>query len=144
MPALPRFSASSELFELVGVVDGRRVTVYLDRYEDNAPIQGAKLVLQVGAAKVALAEHAAGEFEGELAAAPPPGLTPVTATIVAGSDTDLLAADLDIHTDEHAEDAATQGRGAYLGWAAGALAALIALAWAGRRALVGRRVGGAA
>jgi hypothetical protein len=143
-PALPRFAASSELFELVGVVDGRKLTVYLDRYEDNAPVQGAKLVLQVGDAKVELAEHAAGEFEGELPTAPQPGLTPVSATIAAGNDTDLLAADLDIHTDEHGEEARNPGWARYLGWAVGALAALTALAWAGRRALAGRRVGGAA
>lgn len=143
-PALPRFAAASELFELVGVVDGRRVTVYLDRYEDNAPVQGAKLVLQVGGAPVALAEHAAGEFEGELAAAPQPGITPVTATIAAGNDTDLLAADLDIHADEHGEEVHTHGWAEYLGWAVGGLVALTTLAWAGRRALAGRRIGGAA
>lgn len=143
-PVLPRFAAASELFELVGVVDGRKLTVYLDRYEDNAPVQGAKLVLQVGGAKVALVEHAAGEFEGELATTPQPGVTPVTATIAAGNDTDLLAADLDIPAHEHGEEARTPGWAKYLGWVVGALAALIALAWAGRRALAGRRVGGAA
>ena len=33
--ALPRFAAVSELFELVGVIDGRKLTLYLDRSLSN-------------------------------------------------------------------------------------------------------------
>lgn len=143
-PALPRFATSSELFELVGVVDGQRITVYLDRFEDNTPVKAARLELQVGSAKVALKELADGEFEGTLPQALEPGVTPVTATVVAGNDTDLLAADLDVHADEHGEAEHTHGGAETLAWAAGVLAALAALAWAARRALAGRRMGGAA
>jgi hypothetical protein len=147
-PALTRFSASSELFELVGVVDGRRLTVYLDRFGTNAPVRGARLDLQVAGAKVALEEHAAGEFEGELPHAPVPGVTPVTATILAGDETDLLAAELDVHADEHAEDGHADGSNTALGWAAAALAVLAAVVVAvrrvRRRAVATRRLGGAA
>ena len=34
--ALPRFAAVSETFELVGVLDGKQVTLYLDRFADIA------------------------------------------------------------------------------------------------------------
>ena len=37
-PASPRFTAASELFELVGVIDGKRLTVYLDHAATNQPI----------------------------------------------------------------------------------------------------------
>ena len=40
--ALPRFAAVSETFELVGVLDGKQVTLYLDRFADNAPVRGAQ------------------------------------------------------------------------------------------------------
>lgn len=143
-PALPRFTASSELFELVGVVNGTQITVYLDRFADNAPVKGAQLQLEVGGAKVALKEHEEGEFEGQLAQALKPGLTPVTATIVAGTDSDLLAADLDLHAETHADAAPSRSWKAYAGWAAGAAIAALALAWAGRRAAARRSFGGAA
>ena len=46
-PALPRFTAVSELFELVGVVDGKHITLYLDRFADNSPVKDATLELQL-------------------------------------------------------------------------------------------------
>lgn len=142
--ALPRFAASSELFEIVGVVDGKRLTLYVDRFEDNAPVKGAKVELELGGAKVALKEHADGEFEATLAETLKPGVTPVTATVVAGSDTDLLAADIDVHADAPAAPAHGNGGTQYFAWSAGALLVLGALAWRVRRALAARRVGGAA
>ena len=42
--ATPRFTASSEAFELVGVLQGRRLTLYLDRVADNTPVKGATIV----------------------------------------------------------------------------------------------------
>jgi len=95
--ALPRFAAASDLFELVGVVNGTHVALYLDHYEDNAPVTDARVELEIGSAKVPLREVAKGEFEGTLAAALPEGVTAVTAVIEAGNDSDLLAAELDIH-----------------------------------------------
>jgi membrane fusion protein, heavy metal efflux system len=41
--SLPRLSASSELYELVGVLDGLRLTIYLDRFEDNVPVTDANI-----------------------------------------------------------------------------------------------------
>lgn len=142
--ALPRFSASSELFELVGVLDARKFTVYLDRYEDNVPVKGAQIELDVGGAKVPLHEIIEGEFEGTLPDGLPEGVTAVTATIVAGGDSDLLAGELDIHADVHEDAVPTRGLRAYLGWGIGLLAALAALAFMLRRTGAARRAGGAA
>ena len=143
-PALPRFAASSERFELVGVIDGKQLTLYLDRFDDNSPIKGAKVELELGGAQVALKEHTDGEFEATLAQELKPGLTPLTATVVAGNDTDLLAADIEVHADAHAARAQVRSGKEYLGWAAGAVAVMAALAWLGRRVVPGRRAGGAA
>jgi len=41
--SLPRVSASSELYELVGVLDGLRLTIYLDRFQDNVPVTDANI-----------------------------------------------------------------------------------------------------
>lgn len=144
-PALPRFAAVSELFELVGLVDGQRLTVYLDRFEDNTPVQGAKLELELGGVKVALEEHEAGEFEGILAQTLKPGVIAVTATVAAGNETDILAGELDIHG-EQAEAVHAHGWREYAGWGGGAAAAAVLLGWGLRRWVAARRTraGGAA
>jgi hypothetical protein len=142
--ALPRFAASSDLFELVGVVSGRQLTVFVDRFSDNAPVKGAAVELEVGAAKVALTERAEGEFTGTLAHELKPGISAVTATVVAGNDTDILAADLDV-PDETTVDAAPRSqRNRYALGAAAGVAAVAALAWLASRRLARRRAGGAA
>ena len=41
--SLPRLSALSELYELVGVLDGLRLTIYLDRFKDNVPVTDANI-----------------------------------------------------------------------------------------------------
>jgi hypothetical protein len=138
-PALPRFTAVSELFELVGIVDGKKLTVFLDRFEDNAPVQGAKLELELGGAKVALEEHEPGAFEGTLAEAPKPGVIAVTATVSTAKDTDLLAGELDVHEEEHAHAEGTRDWRSFAPWIA-ALAIAAGLAgWA-----LKRKAGGAA
>ena len=84
-PGLPRFVATSDLFELVGVVDGTRLTLYLDHSADNSPVKGAKLELELGGTKVNAKPGGDGEFEASLAQPLKPGVTPVTATVSAGT-----------------------------------------------------------
>ena len=146
-PALPRFSAVSETFELVGVINGRQLTLYLDRANDNSPVKDAKLELELGGVKVDVKPHGEGEFEATLAQALKPGEITVSATVVAGQETDLLAGDLDIHEDNHAGEATqSQPWKAYGAWAAGILLVLVLLAWTLRRVRAKRnnKVGGAA
>ncbi|ENO87891.1 hypothetical protein [Thauera linaloolentis] len=132
-PALPRFAAASELFELVGVIDGRHLTVYLDRFADNSPVHGATLELDIGGTPVPLEARADGTFEAMLAEPPAPGVLPVTVMVLAGDEADLLAGELDVHddTDAHAQEpAADMTR--YAGWL---VAGLLALGGAGRAVL---------
>ena len=147
--ASPRFSATSESFELVGVLNGQKLSLYLDRADDNSPVQGATLDLVLGDTQVAAQSVGDGEFEATLPAAPPEGLLAVTATVVAGKDADLLAGELDIHADAHAPEASSRTpRTALVAGAvaaAGAVLALLALLRARRtRAAPATRVGGAA
>ena len=95
--ALPRFSAVSESFELVGVVNDKQITVYLDRFADNSPVKDAQIELDLGGVKLPLKQHTEGEYEADLLEALKPGVIPVMATVVVGQDTDLLAGELDMH-----------------------------------------------
>ncbi len=94
--AQPRFTAVSETFELVGVLDGKRLTLYLDRADDNSPVKDARLDLEVGGIKVQAKPTGEGEFQTTLAQNLKPGVTTVAATVIAGQETDLLAGELEL------------------------------------------------
>lgn len=123
-PALPRFTATSDLFELVGVVNGRQLTLYLDHAPTNAPVKDATLELEIGDRKLQAQPDGEGQFEATLEQALPEGTSPVTATVTAGADSDLLAGELDIHGDTHAEAPHAHGWKEYALWGAGGIAAL--------------------
>lgn len=108
--AAPRFAAVSETFELVGILNGKQLTLYLDRFADGSPVKDAKLELELGGTRVAVESHEEGEFEATLAQELKSGVIPVTATVIAGGETDLLAGELDLH-DEMASAAASQNHG---------------------------------
>jgi hypothetical protein len=131
--ALPRFAAASELFELVGVLDGRRLTLYLDRAADNTPVTGARIELDIAGTKLQAEPHD-DSYDVMLAAEPKPGVLPITATVTAGQEVDLLAGELDLHEDA-APSAARLARPwmQVAGWAAAGAVALAGLAMLARR-----------
>lgn len=145
-PALPRFTATSDLFELVGVLNGQTLTLYLDHAADNSPVKDARLEVELGGKPLTLKPHGEGQFEAMLTAAPEPGQTPVTATVITPTESDLLAGELDIHEDAHHEETAATSPARIAAWTLGGIALIALLAWAGRRVLASgtRRVGGAA
>jgi hypothetical protein len=145
-PALPRAVASSELFELVAVLDGRQLTVFVDRAATNEPLASAQLELELAGQKLAVqpvdpaqAGATGGDFTVTLPAALPPGVHPLTATVTAGADIDLLAGEFDIPDTTPADDHGgwlgelrAHGPGA-LGWGIGALLLGAAGVWQWRR-----------
>lgn len=145
-PSLPRFAAVSDAFELVGVLNGKQLTLYLDRAADNAPVTEAQIELEIGGAKVKAEKHE-DAFEVVLADAPKPGVLPITATVTVGNEVDLLAGELDLHEEAHADGAAhVHSWKEYGGWAAAALGTLVVLILIGRNlaARRQRRTGAAA
>jgi hypothetical protein len=145
--ALPRFAAVSEIFELVGVLDGKQITLYLDRFADNAPVRGAQIELEIAGAKFKAEAHGDDAYEVVLKEAPKPGVLPITATVTAGAEVDLLAGELDLHEAAHTDEPAHEHSWkVYGGWAAGGLAVLAVLVFGGRRLMAVRQVraGGAA
>jgi hypothetical protein len=103
-PSMPRFVAHSDNFELVGVIDGKTITLYLDQTASNAPVTKAQLELDFSGAKLQASAQPDGSFRVELPEAPKPGVIPITATVVTDGDADLLAGELDLHGE--VEDAA--------------------------------------
>src|SRR5688572_13302050 len=56
--SLPRLATKSESYELVAILDGERLTIYLDRFEDNSPVTDAKITVAIDGEPIA-AEPAA-------------------------------------------------------------------------------------
>jgi len=142
-PGLPRFAATSDLFELVGVLDGQKMALYLDHAGDNRPVKEAQLELDIAGTRVPVTRVADGEFQAALAAPLAEGASPVTATVVAGTDTDLLAGEIDVHAAAHAHAEPTGPRNALVTGAVAAVLAALALVWGLRRGRAAR-MGGAA
>jgi hypothetical protein len=131
--ALPRFSVSSETFELVGVLQNRHLTLYLDRAADNSPVKDAQLQLELGGIKVEVKPHGEGEFQGTLGQALKPGFVPVTATVSTGVESDLLAGELNLHDVTVELAARVHSWKTYAAWIAAAVVSFGLLSWAGRR-----------
>lgn len=145
-PALPRFTAVSELFELVGVVNGKQITLYLDRFADGSPVKDAKLELELGGVKVPVESHAEGEFEATLTQELKSGVVAVAATVMAGEESDLLAGELDLHDEVAVAEAHRHDWKEYITWSIAGLAGLVLLIAIGRRMRASRKnvIGGAA
>jgi len=142
-----RFAAESEAFELVGVLNGRQLTLYLDRFADNSPVQGAALDLDIDGVKVKAEPHGEGEFLALLQAEPGAGTLSITATVAAGTQTDLLAGELKNPEKAHVDEASGRPRWQFAAlWTFGALAVIAVLMLARRRKVASRqiRLGGAA
>ena len=138
--AQPRFTAVSETFELVGVLNGKQITLYLDRAADNAPVPAAQIELEIAGTKFK-AEAQDDTYTVVLPEAPKAGVLPITATVTAGAEVDLLAGELDLHGDAHTDEAAhTHTWTEYAAWTAAGLASLVVLVFIGRR-MVTRRQG---
>lgn len=138
--ALPRFAAASELFELVGVLNGKQLTLYLDHAASNAPVKDGKLELEIGGVKLQPSSHGVGEFELTLDEAPKVGVTTITATVVSADETDLLVGELDIHEDIHADEGHVHSWQERALWGGGGIAALLMFVASGllaRRLLAG-------
>ncbi len=101
-PSLPRMTAVSEIFEVVGVLNGKQITLYLDRFKDNAPVNDAELEVEIAGTKQKAEKHAEGEYELVLKDMPKPGALSLTISVKAGAEADLLAGEFDIHAPEPA------------------------------------------
>ncbi|WP_240606581.1 hypothetical protein [Limnohabitans parvus] len=124
--ALPRFVAVSEDLEMVGIVNGKQLTIYLDRFTDNSPVNDAQIDIDIQGGKYKAEKHGVGEYEVILKDTLKPGVIAITATIQAGELNDLLTGELDLHEDEDEPVSGSSWKGIAL-WIGGGLLALMAL-----------------
>lgn len=139
--ASPRFEAHSDLFEAVGILEGNTLSLFIDRYADNAPVFDATAELESGEVKATgdfHEEHGDYSFDG--ASFANPGSYPITLTITAGDEIDILAANLVIPEEAHHSDEAHLERPVI--WGIAALILLLALAWIASRLIKRRNAGG--
>lgn len=127
----PRIEAQSDQFEIVGVVQNGVMTLFLDRYATNEPVVDAKIDIEAGPMKGSAQANADGTYTFKNAALSQPGQLPVTFTITAGRDSDLLAGDLVfVDPDAAAAHDSADPWWKRWSWAAGALIVLVGIATA--------------
>ncbi|MGA0571004.1 hypothetical protein ACO2Q9_09825 [Variovorax sp. VNK109] len=134
-PSSPRFNTHSDLFELVGVVEGEKLVLFLDRFSSNEPVTNAKIDFEVGASKGTATAQEDGTYAVQLPALKNPGELDFSFVIDAGGETDLLAAHLEIGEvhDDHDEAAAPAWRKWLVYGVPAAFAALVLFFVASRR-----------
>lgn len=92
----PRFELRSEDFELVGVLAGKDLIIYLDRAADNAPVPGAQIEIDGQGIKGLASEMADGVYQLATPSLMQAGKYPLTITVQAGEIVDLLSASLEV------------------------------------------------
>ena len=97
---------------------------------------------QLGLRTLAVTRVGEGLYQAELSQPLADGETPVTATVVAGADSDLLAADIDWHAPATAAPPSAWAGKSRLALAGGAVLLALAVLWAWSRRT--QRTGGAA
>lgn len=97
MPGSPRVVATSERYQLVGIVEGEVLVVYLDRADDNAPVTSAIIEVSLDGQpfKAELQEKSA-TYEVTAPLLRKPGSYEVLATLTEGNAQDLLVGTLTI------------------------------------------------
>ena len=139
---MPRFAASSDLFELVGVLEGKSLTLYLDRAATNEPRPAATVELELGGRPLKPQAQADGSYTVALPAPLGAGVHAVAATVTDGDDVDLLAAELDVHGADHDDHGAPTSSGRRWAIGAGAVLGLGLLLALARWGLARRRAAG--
>ncbi len=140
--SLPRFTAQSDLFEAVGVLLSDEFSVLIDRTASNEPVLNAAVELDSGGVKLIGKFHADhGDYSFDAKPFAKAGEYPITLTVKAGADSDLLTGELIVHdADKTASAASAHAHG----WErdalwGGAALTLALLAYAGIRRFIKSR-----
>jgi len=138
--AAPRAEAQTEAFELLATPAGGQLTLYLDRYASNAPVNGAQIEVESGQWKARAQAAGDGSYRVAAPQFAKPGQYPLQFTVQAGSESDLLETTLVVSA--AAEPAAQAGahRNPMWWWVGGALAGLAGLSWLLKRRNAAQRI----
>jgi cobalt-zinc-cadmium efflux system membrane fusion protein len=128
--AWPSAEAHSEDFELFAQLQGERLTVYLDQYADNQPVENASIELTSAAFTTQLQAVSPGQYAADAAPLAHPGEHELSFTLRAGEQFDLLETRLTVRAapPEHSTTPALSWR-----WAVAAAVSLLLLGLLARR-----------
>lgn len=90
----PRVAIQTDLYELVGIADGTTLRVFLDRYDNNAPVTDAAIEILAGADTVKAEASADGTYQAAIAALATPGDHDLIFNVSHKEGDDLLAGTL--------------------------------------------------
>jgi RND family efflux transporter MFP subunit len=116
---LPRLTTKSDVYELVAVLDGERLKIYLDRYEDNSPVSGAVISVLIGAETISAEAAPDGTYIISSPLFRGSGSLDLVFDINAAAGDDLLPARLSLGT-----SISTQGLSAPIPWSERVMVAL--------------------
>ena len=88
--ALPRGEAASNAFEIVAIVRGENLEIYLDRFATNEPVTGATLEVESPDGPVKAAEGADGTYRVAAPWLAKSGRADLIFTVTSGDATDIL------------------------------------------------------
>jgi hypothetical protein len=92
----PRLSTQTDQFELVGVLQDKVLTLYLDQFGTNTPVPKAQIELESGSWKATATEVSPAVYTVPAELLGQPGKHPLTITVQAGDATDLMDATLEV------------------------------------------------
>jgi hypothetical protein len=128
----PRIETFTEAFELVGQLHDKELSVFVDKYETNAPVLNGKLEVELGTLKSeGTYRPERGDYviadEGFVKALAAPGKHALVFTLTAAEESDLLEGTLEVHS---AESHVARNHFPFVWAGAGLLAALALIALA--------------
>lgn len=92
----PTFESSSESFELTGRIQGPQMTLLLDRWASNEPVTDAKIDIEVDGRTMIASAQADGSYTLDASSFAKPAIYPLTISVTAGNESDLLVAELKV------------------------------------------------
>ncbi len=92
---MPRFFAESELYEVVGVILDKKLTVYLDRFETNETVNNADIQVDFDDQSLRLSPKSEGVYEGTFSKPLSQKEIAVSVLIKVGDESDILVTTYD-------------------------------------------------
>jgi membrane fusion protein, heavy metal efflux system len=92
----PRAEAQSAAFELVAIPKGGELEISLDRFDTNAPVDGASITIETPAGSVEAVAKGPGLYSAPAPWATKTGRTDLIFTVMAGTDMDVLSTSLTV------------------------------------------------
>jgi membrane fusion protein, heavy metal efflux system len=96
----PRIDASSDVFELIGVLRGGKLTLFVDRFITNEPVTDAEVEVETPAGTLKAARNPDGTFAVDAGWAKPGETHDLIVTVTAGADVDVLTDQLKVPAEE--------------------------------------------